>query len=58
MKPIKSRDPWLLSVFDDFFNRSFFSNIGNVLGKLGCEVPAVNIHETKREIKISEKKGM
>jgi HSP20 family protein len=49
MKLIKSRDPWFPSVFDDFFNVPFFSNIGNDLRKLGCEVPAVNIQESKSE---------
>jgi HSP20 family protein len=49
MKLIKSRDPWFPSVFDDFFSGPFFSNLGNDLRKLGCEVPAVNIQETKSE---------
>lgn len=49
MKLVKSRDPWFPSMFDDFFTGPFFSGYGIDYKKIGCEIPAVNIHESNKE---------
>jgi len=49
MKLVKSRDPWFPSMFDDFFTEPFFSGYGFDYRKIGCEIPAVNIHESNKE---------
>jgi HSP20 family protein len=49
MKLMKSSDPWFPNVFDEFFNSPFFSGITDDYKKLGCNIPAVNIHEAPDE---------
>ena len=49
MKLMKSRDPWFPTMFDEFFNMPLLSGKGTDFQRVGCEVPAVNIHDIKDE---------